>query len=124
MKKPIPSDDKKTNQANDPNEGYPLYPDNDDIYNRSEEIKDIDPDDLSKIKDPNDKFELDPEEELEIDGNVLEDELDVPGSELDDDQEDIGNEDEENNYYSIGGDNHEDLEEDNQTYDLDEGDES
>ena len=26
--------------------------------------------------------------------------LDVPGSELDDDQEVIGNEDEENNYYS------------------------
>lgn len=31
------------------------------------------------------------------------DDLDVPGSELDDDQEDIGGEDEENNYYSLGG---------------------
>ncbi len=30
--------------------------------------------------------------------------LDVPGSELDDDMEDIGEEDEENNYYSLGGD--------------------
>jgi hypothetical protein len=30
------------------------------------------------------------------------DDLDVPGSELDDDQEDIGSEDEENNYYSRG----------------------
>lgn len=38
--------------------------------------------------------------------------LDVPGSESDDDMEDIGSEDEENNLYSIGGDNHEDLEED------------
>ena len=38
--------------------------------------------------------------------------LDVPGSELDDADEDIGSEDEENNYYSIGGDNHNDLEED------------
>lgn len=37
--------------------------------------------------------------------------LDVPGSELDDAQEKIGSEDEENNYYSIGGDNHNDLEE-------------
>jgi hypothetical protein len=27
-------------------------------------------------------------------------------------QEEIGSEDEENNYYSIGGDNHNDLEED------------
>ena len=38
--------------------------------------------------------------------------LDVPGSELDNKQENIGSEDEENNYYSIGGDNHVDLEED------------
>lgn len=37
--------------------------------------------------------------------------LDVPGSELDDEKEEIGSEDEENNSYSIGGDNHEDLEE-------------
>lgn len=38
--------------------------------------------------------------------------LDIPGSEDDDDMEDIGSEDEENNLYSIGGDNHDDLEED------------
>jgi hypothetical protein len=38
--------------------------------------------------------------------------LDIPGSELDDDLEKIGSEDEENNYYSLGGDNHDDLEED------------
>ena len=38
--------------------------------------------------------------------------LDVPGAELDDTQEAIGSEDEENNYYSLGGDDHEDLEED------------
>ncbi len=37
-------------------------------------------------------------------------ELDVPGSELDDAMEDTGSEDEENNYYSLGGDNHKDLE--------------
>lgn len=37
--------------------------------------------------------------------------LDIPGSELDDQQEQLGSEDEENNSYSIGGDNHEDLEE-------------
>jgi hypothetical protein len=42
-----------------------------------------------------------------------EDDLDVPGSDLDDEQEDIGSEDEENNFYSIGGDDHNDLEEDN-----------
>ncbi len=39
-------------------------------------------------------------------------ELDIPGAELDDEDEAIGEEDEENNYYSLGGDRHEDLEED------------
>jgi hypothetical protein len=39
--------------------------------------------------------------------------LDVPGSELDDAQEARGSEDEENNPYSIGGDNHDKLEETN-----------
>ncbi len=33
--------------------------------------------------------------------------FDVPGTELDDEQEEIGSEDEENNTYSLGGDNHE-----------------
>jgi hypothetical protein len=37
--------------------------------------------------------------------------LDVPGAELDDLGEAIGSEDEENNAYSLGGDNHNDLEE-------------
>jgi hypothetical protein len=37
--------------------------------------------------------------------------LDIPGSELDDKSEAIGSEDEENNSYSLGGDNHNDLEE-------------
>ena len=42
----------------------------------------------------------------------LESDLDIPGSELDDDKENIGEEDEENNYYSLGGDRHEAQEED------------
>jgi hypothetical protein len=40
------------------------------------------------------------------------DDLDIPGAELDDADEAIGEEDEENNYYSLGGDDHDDLEED------------
>ena len=40
------------------------------------------------------------------------DQLDVPGSEEDDANEKIGEEDEENNYYSLGGDAHDNLEED------------
>jgi hypothetical protein len=46
--------------------------------------------------------------EDELSGN----DLDVAGSELDDQQEKVGSEDEENNYYSLGGDDHNDLEED------------
>jgi hypothetical protein len=38
--------------------------------------------------------------------------LDIPGAELDNPNEEIGEEDEENNYYSLGGDRHENLEED------------
>ena len=41
--------------------------------------------------------------------------LDVPGSELDDEDEARGEEDEENNYYSLGGDRHEAQEEDPQS---------
>lgn len=41
-----------------------------------------------------------------------EDDLDIPGAEEDDANEKIGEEDEENNYYSLGGDAHDDLEED------------
>ena len=45
------------------------------------------------------------------DRSPLSEGLDVPGSELDDTDEKIGEEDEENNYYSIGGDAHTDLDE-------------
>ena len=47
-----------------------------------------------------------------ISNEDLNTDLDVPGSELDDDNESIGEEDEENNYYSLGGDRHEAQEED------------
>ncbi|WP_343634161.1 hypothetical protein [Fluviicola sp.] len=79
--------------------GYPAYPASEDIYRTDKEEKDLDPEEPTKKKTPN---------ESSIDKN-----LDVPGSELDDEQEDTGNEDEENNYYSLGGDDHENLEEDN-----------
>jgi hypothetical protein len=43
-----------------------------------------------------------------VDDSLTGEDLDVPGSELDDASEKIGEEDEENNYYSLGGDNHDD----------------
>jgi hypothetical protein len=47
-----------------------------------------------------------------VDDIPEEGDLDVPGADLDDDDEELGEEDEENNYYSLGGDRHESLEED------------
>jgi hypothetical protein len=77
--------------------GYPAYPESEDIYNNYLEEKEINPEEILKTKESNDEFQGD--------------DLDIPGSELDDDMENIGSEDEENNYYSLGGDDHDDLEE-------------
>ena len=87
-----------------------IYPPSEDIYQQLKEDSEIDPEDVTKKKMVNETTE----------GNVVKlstenrmgSDLDVPGSELDDQQESVGSEDEENNYYSLGGDNHNDLEED------------
>ena len=95
-------------------DNYPLYPPNEDIYNKFNKEFDIDPEDISKKK-SNETIDLDNEwKEMNFNVENSGDDLDIPGSDLDDEQENIGSEDEENNYYSIGGDNHNDLEEDNQ----------
>ncbi len=79
-------------------EGYPLYPPSEDIYKQSHEEADIDPENLTKEKTPN---ELPGAlNEKGFDDDVTGGDLDVPGSELDDEQEEVGSEDEENNLYS------------------------
>ncbi|MBC8110229.1 MAG: hypothetical protein H7Y04_04135 [Verrucomicrobia bacterium] len=80
--------------------GYPLYPAAEDIYNKSKKEGDIDPEDISKMKAPNEPAKVGKNNEKDFDEDVSGSDLDVPGSELDDRQEDIGSEDEENNYYS------------------------
>jgi hypothetical protein len=90
--------------------GYPDYPAGEDIYNKDKKEKDMNPEDKSKIKESND--ERGKPNEKDFDDILTGEDLDVPGSELDDKEEDIGSEDEENNYYSLGGDDHDDLEED------------
>jgi hypothetical protein len=92
---------------------YPIYPASEDIYSKYKEEKEINPEDSSKMKG---SIQFDDEaksNESDFDDDVSGSDLDVPGSELDDEQELIGNEDEENNYYSLGGDDHNDLDEDN-----------
>ena len=97
--------------GNDNNDfpGYPGYPPSEDIYNQGMEIKNGPHGSIIENDEPNEIPEKLNEKSFKDD--VSGDDLDVPGSELDSVQEEIGSEDEENNYYSIGGDNHDDLEE-------------
>jgi hypothetical protein len=92
---------------------YPFYPASDDIYSKCHKEDDINPEETSKIKDRSVKKKFGKSNEKDFEDDMSGNDLDVPGSELDDEQEIVGSEDEENNYYSLGGDNHNDLEEDN-----------
>ncbi|HEY5368266.1 MAG TPA: hypothetical protein VIJ75_04675 [Hanamia sp.] len=77
--------------------GDPEYSAKDDIYNREKE-ESYNDSELPRQQDGDDRLPLD-------------EGLDVPGDELDDADEKIGEEDEENNYYSLGGEDHNDLDE-------------
>lgn len=92
--------------------GYPPYPKSEDIYAHDKKEQGIDPESPKSIK-PDTAFLA--ENERNPEGEYGADDLDIPGTELDDANEEIGREDEENNYYSLGGDNHKDLEEDQAT---------
>ncbi|MXO06263.1 hypothetical protein [Flavobacterium sp. HBTb2-11-1] len=73
------------------------YDANEDIYNQEERLEDIDPQDISGERIINNDIH-----EWKQNSDKIGNDLDVPGSELDDKQEDLGSEDEENNYYSEG----------------------
>jgi hypothetical protein len=88
----------KPNNPEDKKFPLPIYKKEDDIYNKEKEEPFEEEQPGKKIVNKADK---DPGEDL-----------DIPGTELDDADEEIGEEDEENNYYSLGGDDHDDLEED------------
>jgi hypothetical protein len=109
---PNPFDTMKANDEKDHLKEYPLYPDNEDIYNKFKKEENMDPEDISKAKKSGRVEKEVSDIDEEFNENVSGSDLDIPGSELDDEQEMIGSEDEENNYYSIGGDDHNDLDED------------
>jgi hypothetical protein len=90
--------------------GYPHYPQGQDIYYNDREEQEIDPEDPSKIKSAPENPESLNEKDFE-DSQTGED-LDVPGNEADEENLTDTMPDEENNYYSLGGDNHDNLEED------------
>ena len=115
MKKALknnPFDEMRVNEAKDDREEYLLYPESEDIYSKFTEETSLDPEDISRIK----RTERVEKEVLDIDDELNNDitgsDLDIPGSDPDDGQEITGSEDEENNYYSLGGDDHNDLDED------------
>jgi len=85
--------------------GYPSYSASEDIFNQDKEESEINPENISAIKKTE---ELGVNNEKDFRDDVSGIDIDVPGSELDDAQEEIGSEDEENNLYSLGGDNHDD----------------
>lgn len=92
--------------------GDTSYPNSEDIYNKSQEEDNINPEDISTKKDVNEAEPNKNSNEDNSNDTVSGNDLDIPGAELDDNKENIGSEDEENNYYSLGGDEHNDLEED------------
>ncbi len=92
--------------------GYPVYPPAEDIYSKYHEEKDINPEDVTKIKETTEKENLGTANVKDFEDDVSGGDLDIPGTELDDEQENVGSEDEENDYYSLGGDDHHELEED------------
>lgn len=86
-------------------------PTSDDIYNQDKAETEINTEDISRLKISNANDGKFNEKNFNQDNTGYD--LDISGTELDDEQEDIGSEDEENNGYSIGSDNHKNLEEDN-----------
>lgn len=94
------------------------YPPSKDIFCQGVKEEDIDPNDTSKMKEGIDQKIVKLPNELDFENVITGKDLDVPGSGLDNEMEQIGSEDEENNYYSIGGNNHHDLEENKVENDL------
>lgn len=129
---------KKATESNDKEQedfpGYPEYPSGEDIMSKRNRDMEVDVDMNALTGSFRHNSELPSEKKKRAEGDdeqeetwrkdKVGDDLDVPGSELDDEEEAIGQEDEENNIYSIGGDRHQDLEEDNGEFlDFDDDDE-
>ncbi|MGO4773841.1 hypothetical protein ACEN2I_19500 [Flavobacterium sp. W22_SRS_FK3] len=72
------------------------YPATEDIYNQEDKLENIDPEGISGERTISNMEN----HEWKQNSDKLGNDLDVPGAELDDQQEEIGSEDEENNFYS------------------------
>jgi hypothetical protein len=87
--------------------GYKHYPENEDVFQQGMIEKDLDPESRKKKTSAEDTAN-----EKDFKEDVSGSDLDIPGAELDDEMEEVGSEDEENNFYSLGGDDKESNEED------------
>jgi hypothetical protein len=105
----LPDKSVKTPQANDAGPAVGDIDDDDITRGGAGTDADVTQDDLIALGERDADFGR--RETLQTNGE----DLDVPGAEDDDLNEEIGEEDEENNYYSLGGDAHENLEEDPNT---------
>ena len=109
--------DRQNDEKNKDNlQEYPSYPESEDIYSKYLKEDNLNPEDTSRAKDSDSKGRFRKSNEKDFEEDMSGGDLDVPGSELDDEQEFIGLEDEENNYYSLGGDDHNDLDEDEEEF--------
>lgn len=99
---------KKTNSTKLPE----VKKQNEDIERKLQERKNDILSDISHAEKNDENYQTGPWNEKDFTDDVTGSDLDIPGAELDDDMENIGSEDEENNYYSLGGDNHNNLDED------------
>jgi|SRR6218665_279639 len=91
---------KSAEESKDEQFPLPVYDSKEDIYNQEEEV-------------PLEGSGKTDQAGIKNQSRGLGSDLDIPGAELDDADESIGEEDEENNFYSLGGDNHDDMEEEN-----------
>ncbi len=103
---------KKTTDLQNEYPGYPQYPAADDLYNKGIKESDLDPEDVSKNKSTIDTAST-AWNEKNFEEDPTGDDLDVPGAEQDEQIVNSESEDEENKYYSLGGDDHTDLDESN-----------
>ena len=89
------------------------YNPSEDIYNNFKEEDVIDPEDTTKHKSLNEDSKHGKNNEKDFSEDVTGSDLDVPEMDYDEQGAYRGTEDEENEYFSLGGDDHDDLDEDN-----------
>ncbi len=105
-------DDDEIKRRDEELPGYQSTPPDEDIFRKYDEDKEADPDNPYEEKNPLERDTNEFSEELALG------DLDVPGTDADDEMEAIGSEDEENNYYSLGGDDNDSLDTDSQRSDY------